>query len=57
MQRVTEQQSVNSLHSHAKKSRLPFCHELLKLHTVATKKNFYHGKKIQSTSGFSSAEQ
>lgn len=44
MQRVTEQHTVNSLHSHAKNSRLSSCHELLKLHTAATKKTVYREK-------------
>lgn len=45
MQRVTQQPSVNSLQSHAKESRLSSCHELLQIHTVATKKTVYRGKK------------
>jgi hypothetical protein len=64
MQRVTEQQNVNSLHSHAKSSRLSSYHELLKLQTVATKKRVYREnnklnteKRIQSATDFPSAEQ
>jgi hypothetical protein len=45
MQRVTEQQTVNSLHSYAKSSRLLSYHELLKLHTFATKKRVYRENK------------
>jgi len=64
MQRVTEQQTVNALHSHAKSSRLSSYHELLKLHTIATKKRVYREnnkltteKRIQSATDFSSAKQ